>query len=132
MRAETELDAGRQLLGRFWIASASSDSAHHAAGVLNWSATDGVVVRLIGPLVGWPRNLAGQLTVHGETGNGEKLSLIGCRSVSISLGGVATLTVSGTTLLLGDHATADTRWRTSVITTANLHEWSGETGLQVP
>ena len=132
MRAETELAAGRQLLGRFWVAGASSDSAHQAAGVLNWSATDGVVVRLIGPLVGWPRDLAGALTVHGETVDGEKLSLIGCRIVSISLGGVATLTVSGTTLLLGDHATATTRWRTSVITTANLHEWSGETGLQVP
>jgi hypothetical protein len=132
MRAETELDAGQQLLGRFWVAGASSDSAHHAAGVLNWSAADGVVVRLIGPLIGWPRDIVGPLTVHGETVDGEKLSLIGCRIVSISLGGVATLTVSGTTLLLGDHATADTRWRTSVISTANLHEWSGETGLQVP
>jgi ApeA N-terminal domain 1 len=132
VRAEAELDAGRQLLGRFWLASASNDPAHHAAGVLSWSATDGVVVRLIGPLVDWPRDLAGSLTVHGETVDGEKLSLIGCRIVSISLGGVATLTVSGTTLLLGDHATGDTRWRASVITTANLHEWSGETGLQVP
>jgi ApeA N-terminal domain 1 len=132
MRAKTELDAGQQLLGRFWLASTGNDPAHRAAGVLNWSTGDGVVVRLIGPLVGWPRGLAGALTVHGETVDGEKLSLIGCRIVSISVGGVATLTLSGTTLLLGDHATADTRWRTSVITTANLHEWSGETGLQVP
>jgi hypothetical protein len=132
MRAETELDAGRQLLGRFWPASASSNPTDRAAGVLNWSAADGVVVRLIGPLAGWPRDLAGRLTVHGETVDGEELSLIGCRIVSISLGGVATLTVSGTTLLLGDHANAATLWRTSVITTANLHEWSGETGLKVP
>jgi hypothetical protein len=132
MRAETELTAGRQLLGRFWLVGTESDPAHAAAGVLDWSATDGAAARLIGPLVGWPRDLAGALTVHGETVDGEKLSLIGCRTVSIPLGGVTTLTLSGTTLLLGDHATADTRWRTSVITTANLHEWSGETGLQVP
>jgi ApeA N-terminal domain 1 len=132
VRAETELEAGQELLGRFWLPNASSNTAHHAAGVLNWSATDGVMVRLIGPLVGWPRDIAGPLTVHGETVDGEKLSLIGCRIASISLGGVATITLSGTTLLLGDHATADTRWRTLVITTANLHEWSGETGLQAP
>jgi hypothetical protein len=34
MRAETDLDAGRQLLRCFWLASASNDAAHHAAGVL--------------------------------------------------------------------------------------------------
>jgi hypothetical protein len=132
MRAETQLDAGQQLLGRFWLAGTNGEPPHAAAGVLDWSALDGVAVRLVGPLSGWPRDLAGPLTVHGETVHGDRLTVIDCLVTSIALGGRATLTLSGPTLLLGDHATADTRWRSSVVSTANLHEWIGETGLQVP
>lgn len=132
MIAETELEAQRQLLGRFWRAGTGNDAGHGAAGVLDWSNSDGVTVRLIGPLVGWPRDVTGPFTVYGETVQGDEISLIDSRITSIPMGGVAGLTLSGTTLLLGAHATAETLWRTSLVTTANLHEWSGETGLKVP
>lgn len=132
MRAEVELENGQDVLGRFWLAERADDRSHAAPGVLRWSRADGAVLRLIGPLDGWPRQPGGKVTVQGETVTGDELTLLDALVISTALGGRATASIAGPTLLVGQQATTGTRWRRIVVRTANLHEWLPETGLEPP
>jgi hypothetical protein len=132
VRAETELEDGRDLLGRFWLAENAEERSHVAPGVLRWSRGDGAALRLIGPLDGWPRQPGGNVTVQGETVTGDDVTLMDALVVSTALGGRATASIAGPTLLLGQRATVKTRWRRVVVRTANFHEWLPETGLGAP
>lgn len=100
MRAETELENGRDLLGRFWLAEKAAEQSHVTPGVLRWSRGDGATLRLIGPLDGWPRQPGGKVTVQGVTVTGDDVTLMDALVVSTALGGRATASIAGPTLLL--------------------------------
>jgi hypothetical protein len=120
------LREGEPVTGWFFPAGTEAE----VPGVLRWSLSDGARLDLIGPVEGWPRELAGDpFTVHGYTREGEHFTLL-----NAWINGMSAMReprrVTAVTLALGGMVLPEDRWQRAIYRTGNLDEWRADTGLR--
>jgi len=99
-------------------------------GVLRWSATEGAHFEVFEPGPGWPHGVGGDpFTVHAVTAHGDFITLPGSWPAAQSLPR-SRIGLRASTVLLGAHSLPEDRWARLSFTTAHLHEWLPETGIE--
>src|ERR1700679_212376 len=125
------LESGEQLPGYFWIAGQPDQAV---GGVLRWSVSEGARLTILGALSKkYVRPSQPELTIHGRaTADGAKVTLPTALLASATFGSGLETKFVDSTLLLEDHVSTDSKWKTLILRTAYLHEWLPITGFLPP